>query len=261
MLVGIKSASCKRPRADSLPEARAPSSRPPLGIQALHRGPGETFHRVLDLLLASLLAACTWPVLLVAILLVRLTSRGPALYSQTRLGLAGKPFRIYKIRTMHHDCESASGPRWSTTGDVRVLPIGRLLRRTHIDEIPQLWNVVRGEMSLVGPRPERPEFVPQLAQVIPHYRERLAVLPGLTGLAQIHLPPDSDLESVRRKLAFDLHYVYGRSTWLDLRILAATFCKPFLPFGLHRRLFRLPTQDTVEPIYRQMLCSALPTSA
>jgi lipopolysaccharide/colanic/teichoic acid biosynthesis glycosyltransferase len=197
-------------------------------------------------MLASLIGACTWPVLLAAIVLVRLTSRGPALYSQIRLGFAGKPFRIYKIRTMVHDCERASGPRWSTAGDLRVLPVGRVLRRTHIDELPQLWNVLRGDMSLVGPRPERPEFVPQLEKVLPGYRERLAVAPGLAGLAQVYLPPDTDLESVRRKLAFDLYYVRARSSWLDFRILGATFCNLFLPFGLHRTLFRLPTQETVE---------------
>src|SRR5206468_4326259 len=95
-------------------------------------------------------------------ILVKLTSRGPAFYSQTRLGLRGKPFTIYKIRTMIHNCESRSGARWCMPGDPRITLVGRLLRKTHVDELPQLWNVLRGEMSLVGPRPERPEFVPQL---------------------------------------------------------------------------------------------------
>src|SRR5207249_2052434 len=115
-----------------------------------------------------------------------------------------------------------SGPRWSTAGDPRVTPLGRILRKTHIDELPQLWNVLRGDMSLVGPRPERPEFIPQLQQAIPHYRDRLLVRPGLTGLAQVQLPPDTDLGSVRIKLAYDLYYVRRRGPWLDCRILFGT---------------------------------------
>src|SRR5438034_8127979 len=123
----------------------------------LCKTPGEW---VLALLLSLLLA----PVLLLAMLLVKLTSRGPVLYCQTRLGRHGRPFTIFKIRTMHHNCEHNSGPRWATARDPRVTPIGRILRRTHVDELPQLWNVLRGEMGLVGPRPERPEFVPHIEQ-------------------------------------------------------------------------------------------------
>jgi lipopolysaccharide/colanic/teichoic acid biosynthesis glycosyltransferase len=147
---------------------------------------------------------------------------------------------------------TASGPAWSTAGDPRVFPVGRLLRRTHIDELPQLWNILRGDMSLLGPRPERPEFVPQLEKVLPCYRRRLSVLPGLTGLAQVHLPPDSDLESVRRKLAFDLYFVRRRSLWLDARIVAATFCKLILPTGVPHRLLGFPTQATVDDAYHQL---------
>ncbi|HMF12114.1 MAG TPA: sugar transferase [Gemmataceae bacterium] len=260
MLVEIKPAEegLKRCLPDFVRGAAVPVRGKALAQVDPREGPGR---QALDVAPASLLLLCSWPVLLVAIALIKLTSRGAALYSQTRLGRGGKPFRIYKVRTMVTDCERASGPRWSTAGDPRVLPVGRLLRRTHVDELPQLWNVLRGDMSLVGPRPERPEFVPKLERIIPHYRDRLAVLPGLTGLAQIHLPPDSDLESVRRKLAFDLHYVHARSTWLDLRILAATFCKFFLPFGLHGILFRLPSQATAERTYRKFVRSALPASA
>src|SRR5205807_7700134 len=118
--------------------------------------------RGLDCALAVCLLIVTAPVILLAMLLIKLTSRGPALYSQSRLGLHGQPFRIYKIRTMIHDCESLTGPRWSVPGDRRVTPVGWFLRRAHLDELPQLWNILRGDMSLVGPRPERPEFVPQL---------------------------------------------------------------------------------------------------
>ena len=138
------------------------------------------------------------PFIFVAALLVKLTSRGPAFYSQVRLGLDGRPFYIRKLRTMYHNCERLSGPCWSTANDCRITPVGRFLRRSHIDELPQLWNVLCGEMSLVGPRPERPELIPTLARSIPGYRHRLEVRPGVTGLAQIQLPPDTDLDSVRR---------------------------------------------------------------
>jgi lipopolysaccharide/colanic/teichoic acid biosynthesis glycosyltransferase len=178
--------------------------------------------RVLDFVLALLLAVPAVLVTLFACLAVRLTSRGPALYSQIRLGRNGWPFRIYKVRTMVHDCEQHGGVRWSTPGDWRVTTVGRFLRRTHLDELPQLWNVLLGDMSLIGPRPERPEFVPRLEATIPRYRERLRVRPGLTGLAQVQLPPDTDLESVRRKLACDLTYLCHLDAWLDFRILAAT---------------------------------------
>src|SRR5262249_35721887 len=176
------------------------------------------------------------PVVLLAALLVKLTSRGPVVYSQTRVGLNGRPFTIYKLRSMYYNCECASGARWSSRGDPRVTPIGWVLRATHLDELPQLWNVLRGEMSLIGPRPERPEFVPQLAQLLPRYEERLRVRPGLTGLAQVHLPPDSDLDGVRRKLAHDLYYVQRVGFWLDLRILFSTVLHILaLPFAVTRR--------------------------
>jgi lipopolysaccharide/colanic/teichoic acid biosynthesis glycosyltransferase len=162
------------------------------------------------------------PVVAICVFLVRLTSRGPGLYRQTRVGLKGRVYMIVKVRTMYHNCEGHSGPKWSPVGDPRVTPLGRFLRRTHLDELPQLWNVLKGEMSLVGPRPERPEFIPTLAQAIPRYRERLNVRPGVTGLAQVQLPADTDLNSVRRKLAYNLHYSQQVSLWLDLRLLLAT---------------------------------------
>src|SRR5205814_291249 len=115
--------------------------------------------------------------------LVRITSRGPAFYTQTRLGLRGRTFTIYKLRSMYEYCENHSGPLWSSKDDPRVTPLGRFIRRTHIDELPQLWNILRGDMSLIGPRPERPEFLPKLETIVPRYRERLRVRPGVTGLA------------------------------------------------------------------------------
>src|SRR4051794_6104443 len=115
-----------------------------------------------DTVLAAVLLVLTGPLILFLMALVRLTSDGPGLYAQVRMGLGGRHYRIYKIRTMSHNCELKSGPKWSTAGDPRVTGLGRWLRRSHLDELPQLWNVVRGDMSLIGPRPERPEFVQQL---------------------------------------------------------------------------------------------------
>jgi lipopolysaccharide/colanic/teichoic acid biosynthesis glycosyltransferase len=155
---------------------------------------------------------------------------------------------MYKIRTMAHNCELQSGIRWATKDDPRVTLVGRILRRTHIDELPQLWNILRGEMSLVGPRPERPEIVAKLEPVIPGYAGRLAVDPGVTGLAQVQLPPDTNLDSVRRKLKYDLYYAVNRSLWLDLKLIVATATKVLsVPFAVPRKVFRIPSAAEVEP--------------
>ena len=181
-----------------------------------------TWKSMLDFTIAIILMVLTGPFVMMAMLLVRLTSKGWPIYSQERLGIAGRSFTIYKIRTMYNDCERLSGPRWSTPGDPRVTPIGRFLRSTHIDELPQLFNIMRGEMSLVGPRPERPMIAKQLERALPAYGQRLSVRPGVTGLAQVLLPPDTDLESVRRKLSCDLHYIDHATLWLDIRLIVAT---------------------------------------
>jgi len=207
--------------------------------------------------LALVLIALASPLLLFAALLVKLTSRGPVLYSQVRLGRDGRPFTLYKVRTMVHQCESLTGARWSIPGDPRITLIGRVLRRSHLDELPQLWNVIRGDMSLVGPRPERPEFVPQLEQAIPRYRDRLLVLPGLTGLAQVQLPPDTDLDSVALKLAYDLFYVGRRGFWLDVRLLAGTALKiAGVPFGALRKVLGLPRREAIVGSYSASLGAA-----
>ncbi len=173
--------------------------------------------------MALLLLVLLAPMVGVLALIVKWTSPGPAFYSQVRLGYRGRPYRIFKLRTMTHNCEAVTGPVWSSgAGDPRVTRFGRLLRDTHLDELPQLWNVLRGEMSLVGPRPERPEIAVNLQRAMPRYPGRLLVRPGVTGLAQVELPPDVDLESVRRKLAYDLHYVREVSLVLDVRIVFAT---------------------------------------
>ncbi|MFO0951495.1 MAG: sugar transferase [Isosphaeraceae bacterium] len=196
--------------------------------------------RALDVTLAVALTVLTAPLLILAVFAVKATSRGPAIYSQVRLGRGRRAFTMFKIRTMHHDCERLTGPKWSTENDPRVTPVGRFLRRTHLDELPQLWNVVRGEMSLVGPRPERPEFVAQLERSLPDYGRRLEVFPGVTGLAQVNLPPDVDQESVRRKLVYDLYYVEQIGPWLDARLMAATaLFLAGVPFAVSSRLLGL----------------------
>jgi lipopolysaccharide/colanic/teichoic acid biosynthesis glycosyltransferase len=187
------------------------------------------------------------PVIALTALLVRATSRGPAFYTQTRVGRNGRLFTIFKIRTMIHECESLTGPRWSMPGDPRITPIGHFLRRTHLDELPQLLNVLRGEMSLIGPRPERPEFTAKLERALPAYPERLRVRPGVTGLAQVHLPGDTSLASVRIKLAHDLYYIQQLSPGLDVRIMVCTLLRVLgVSFESIRRLSGLPSEAAVE---------------
>jgi len=174
---------------------------------------------VFDYLLALALAIVTLPVCLLAMLAIVLTSPGPVLFRQRRVGRAGEPFVMYKLRTMRRDAEAESGPTLAEDGDERVTAVGRFLRATRIDEIPQLVNVLNGTMSLIGPRPERPEFVARYEREIPGYGERWLVKPGLTGLAQVrgeyHTP-------AAYKLKYDLAYIYNHSLLLDLRILAET---------------------------------------
>jgi lipopolysaccharide/colanic/teichoic acid biosynthesis glycosyltransferase len=208
----------------------------------------------LESCLALVLLILSAPVIVLASLLIKLTSRGPILYSQTRLGRAGSLYVLYKLRTMHHQCEGKTGVVWSIPGDPRVTAVGRLLRRTHIDELPQLWNVFRGEMGLVGPRPERPEFLPLLEQAVPLYRKRLLVRPGITGLAQVQLYADIDVASVRSKLTYDLYYIRHRSVLLDARILFATMLRLLgLGFSTIRNLAHLPSVGVVEEEYRRSL--------
>jgi lipopolysaccharide/colanic/teichoic acid biosynthesis glycosyltransferase len=229
------------------PEAAKNTMPPPVGWSRFWYAAVKTPS---DCCLALLLLILTAPLLILAGLAVRLSSRGPVIYSQTRLGRNGHPYTIYKIRTMYHNCEEQSGVCWSTKGDPRITPVGRFLRSTHIDELPQLWNILRGEMSLVGPRPERPEFVLGLEKALCHYRKRLGARPGITGLAQVQLPPDTDMDSVRRKLAHDLYYVENLSLWMDMRILACTALSALgLPFRISRVLFALPGGKSVELAY------------
>lgn len=193
------------------------------------------------------------PVIGACWLIVRVLSRGPGLYSQTRLGRGGVPYRIVKIRTMHHNVEKhTGGAKWSTAGDTRVFAFGKFLRKTHLDELPQLLNVLRGDMSLVGPRPERPEIIAALNLIkqVPGYEHRLMVKPGVTGLAQLQLPADSDILSVRNKVAYDLFYIERQSMWLDFRLVLATAAKAVgIGHKGIRALFFLPRKDDVVEVF------------
>ncbi len=214
--------------------------------------------RAFDIVAALSLLVIAFPLLLAIGLLVKLTSRGPVVYRQDRLGKAGRRFTMYKLRTMAHDCERLTGPVWSTENDPRVTLPGRFLRKTHLDEVPQLWNILKGEMSFVGPRPERPEIADQLALDVPHYRERLDVAPGLTGLAQVQIPPDDGLESVRTKLALDLEYVRTVGLVLDGKLLLCTaLFLGGIPFRLSCRLLLVPSLTSCLGSGEQSLASVL----
>jgi lipopolysaccharide/colanic/teichoic acid biosynthesis glycosyltransferase len=207
-----------------------------------------------DLALAIVLALPALPIVLLTALIVKLTSRGPAFYTQTRVGQNGRLFTICKVRTMVHNCESLTGPRWSMPGDPRVTRVGAFLRTTHLDELPQLLNVLRGEMSLIGPRPERPEFVPELEKALPAYWQRLTVRPGVTGLAQVQLPSDADLTTVRRKLAYDLYYIQELSPFLDLKLLLCTaFYALGVPFHLLSKVLGIANSEIVEQTMRDVV--------
>ena len=159
-------------------------------------------------------------------LLVRLTSRGPGIFKQSRVGLGGNMFTMYKFRTMSLDAESKSGPAWSPGGsDPRLTKIGKGLRFLHLDELPQLLNVLKGEMSLIGPRPERPVFVLVLAEEVDDYLARLKVRPGITGLAQVYLEADVSIDCVRRKVLFDKFYIKRQCVALDFRIALCTLLR------------------------------------
>ncbi|HEY7497070.1 MAG TPA: TIGR03013 family XrtA/PEP-CTERM system glycosyltransferase [Vicinamibacterales bacterium] len=178
--------------------------------------------RVLDVLVASFGLLLAAPFLVLIAIAIRATSPGPALYHQRRVGKDGRTFMIHKFRSMRPDAEAKTGVVWSTAGDPRVTPVGRFLRRTRLDEIPQLWNILRGDMSFVGPRPERPEFVANLTEQIPFYGQRHVVRPGLTGWAQVRHSYGSSVEDALQKLQFDLFYIKHISIAFDLFICLET---------------------------------------
>jgi lipopolysaccharide/colanic/teichoic acid biosynthesis glycosyltransferase len=164
----------------------------------------------------------TLPLTLLVAALVKLTSPGPALYHQERVGLDGRVFTVHKFRTMQNEAEAGIGPIWARPNDVRVTRLGRFLRRTRFDELPQLWNVLRGDMSFVGPRPERPAFVEQLTATIPFYGQRHVVKPGLTGWAQIRYTYGASVEDAVEKLQYDLYYIKNLSIAFDIVIVLET---------------------------------------
>jgi exopolysaccharide biosynthesis polyprenyl glycosylphosphotransferase len=178
--------------------------------------------RLVDLVLATLLLALLSPVLLVTWIAIRLTSPGPVLYRQERIGLHNRPFTVLKFRSMVHGAEDTSGPVWAAERDSRVTGIGRWLRRWRLDELPQLWNVIKGDMSLVGPRPERSVFVNEFLTAVPMYNQRHGLRPGITGWGQIHYDYAASREQTREKLEYDLFYVKNASFLLDLAILLRT---------------------------------------
>jgi exopolysaccharide biosynthesis polyprenyl glycosylphosphotransferase len=187
------------------------------GDYALYRA----IKRLADLILATSGIVLAAPVMLLAAILIKLESPGPIFYSQIRMGRFRRPFKIWKLRSMRRDSEE-NGPQWARENDVRVTRVGRLLRATRLDEVPQFVNVLRGEMSFVGPRPERPEFVDKLAEGIPFYDQRHLQKPGVTGWAQINYPYGATVEDALNKLEYDLYYVKHASLLLDLQILLRT---------------------------------------
>lgn len=189
------------------------------------RGDRRVAERLLDLALASTALGLALPLLGLVGPILLATQGPPLFYRQVRVGRNGTLFTMVKVRTMHRAAERETGPVWATPGDPRVTRLGAFLRRTHLDEVPQFWNVLRGEMSLIGPRPERPEFVGRLTREIPGYAARLRVRPGITGLAQVRGGYDDSLRSVRRKLRYDLFHMRARGVRADLAVLLWTVAR------------------------------------
>lgn len=209
-----------------------------------------------DLAVVILTAPIIVPMILFFMLLVRLTSRGPVIYTQVRTGKDGKTFKMYKIRSMVVDAESGKGATWTRTlKDPRITTLGRIMRKLHIDELPQIYNVLRGDMAVIGPRPERPEFVKKLKVEVPGYEYRTLVLPGMTGYAQLNWRADTGLEDVHRKLILDFEYMERVTFCFDMRILAGTAFQ-FMPsrifgsaplrlFGIYRRAEDSPWAEKI----------------
>lgn len=178
--------------------------------------------RVFDILVSLLILAITSPILIITSIAIKLDSKGPVFFKQERMGQNGKVFNILKFRSMINDAEKYTGPVWSQKDDPRVTRVGRIVRKMRIDEIPQMYNVLKGEMSLVGPRPERPFFVEKLSQEIPYYKRRLKVRPGITGWAQVKHKYDESIEDVKVKLRYDLFYIENMSIRMDFKIMLRT---------------------------------------
>ena len=189
------------------------------------------YQTAINLIVAAIGVVVAAPIMLLSALAVRLTSAGPVLYRQVRVGMDGIPFTLYKFRSMRADAEAATGAVWASKDDPRVTPLGRIIRKLRIDEIPQLFNVLKGEMSVVGPRPERPEMVQSLSEKIPYYRHRHCVRPGITGWAQVNYKYGDTLEDVIQKLEYDLYYIKNMSLSLDSYIIFLTIKATLLSRG------------------------------
>ena len=192
----------------------------------------RSFKRLLDILISSIFLILSSPIFMVGIILVRVSSRGPIFYNQERVGLNGATFDVLKLRSMKVDAEQGNQPAFAQENDPRVTSVGYFLRRTRIDELPQILNVLRGDMSFVGPRPERPYFVEQLEESVPFYGDRHCLKPGITGWAQIRYPYGASLEDSRRKLEYDLYYIKNYSLFLDLLIILQTVRVILFPHGV-----------------------------
>ena len=199
-----------------------------LVVRTLHRQ-YERIKPWADRFGAAILAVVFSPIMAACAVLIKLTSKGPVFYTQERVGLHGETFTLIKLRTMYEDAEAQTGPTWAKGdhADPRVTPVGRILRKTHLDEVPQLVNVLKGEMSLIGPRPERPHFVKQFKEVIPDYERRHDVKPGITGLAQLRSGYDRTMRDVRRKVKLDQMYIRRKCWRVDAVIAASTLGKFF----------------------------------
>lgn len=200
------------------------------GFHLLNNPLGLRIKRLVDLFLALFILLVTWPLMLITFILVKLESPGPAIYSQIRAGQGGRQFRIHKFRSMHINAESG-GAQWAQKNDSRVTRVGRFIRLTRLDELPQLINIIRGEMSFIGPRPERPEFNAQLEAEIPFFQLRLLVRPGLTGWAQVCYPYGASTEDSREKLKYDLYYIKNQSLLFDFQIVLRTIKVVFFGQG------------------------------
>jgi len=180
------------------------------------------FKRFFDITVGAIGLVIALPAIALAALLIKIVSPGPVFFKQERVGWDGRIFDIYKMRTMSIDAEKSTGPVWATEDDPRLIRFGKLMRKMHVDELPQLFNVLKGDMSIVGPRPERPVFVKKLTAEITDYGKRIRVRPGITGLAQVWHKYDETMEDVRKKVKYDLLYIREMCLMVDLRIMART---------------------------------------
>lgn len=183
---------------------------------------GNLVKRIFDLLLSLVILFLTWPIMLITAIAIRIDSPGPMLYWQTRVGRANKTFEICKFRSMTQDAERDGKPQWAVTNDQRVTRVGRIIRKLRIDELPQIINVLKGEMSFIGPRPERPIFVEQLSKQVPYFLARHSIRPGISGWAQVRYPYGASVEDAREKLQYDLYYVKNHTLFLDILIILET---------------------------------------